>query len=407
MNREEKSKKIDEILDRGIIVEILPSREEFKEKLLNEKLTFYIGADPTNASLHLSHAKNFMLLEEFRKLGHNVYVLFGDFTACIGDPSDRTSARARLTKEQVKEFSKDWVKQIKNIIDFEDKENPARVVFNSEWLGKLTNTDLIELMANTTVQRMLERDMFQKRIAENKPIHLHEFVYPIFQGYDSVALNTDVELCGGDQKFNALMGRTLVKKYKNKEKFVVCVNLMENPVTGELMSKSRGTGVFLNVDANTMFGQIMSQPDEMIEILLINDTRIPKNIIESLDIKNKPMDAKIFTAFEIVKIFFGEESARNSRENFINTFSKKDFPADAPVFNIKKGENIPLIDIIDKNFGNELSRSEIKRLFQQNSITINDEKINDIGYIAGSSEEKDLQVKIGKRKFLLISYNPK
>lgn len=202
---------IDEILNRGIIVNILPSREEFKQRLLNEKLRFFIGADPTNTSLHLSHAKNFMLLEEFRKLGHEVFVLFGDFTACIGDPSDRNSARARLTPEQVHEFSADWVRQISPIINFNDAKNPAHVVFNGDWLNKLTMRDLINLASNTTVQHLIERDMFQKRLAENKPIHLHEFLYPLFQGFDSVALNADVELCGIDQTFNALMGRTLLK----------------------------------------------------------------------------------------------------------------------------------------------------------------------------------------------------
>ncbi|MDR0571918.1 MAG: tyrosine--tRNA ligase [Rickettsiales bacterium] len=401
-NREEKSKKIDEILDRGIIREILPTREKFKEKLMNEKLKFYIGADPTNSSLHLSHAKNFMLLEEFRRLGHEVYILFGDFTATIGDPSDRTSARARLTREDVMEFSKDWVKQIERLVDFKDESNPAKVVYNSEWLGKLSMVELINLMSNTTVQRMLERDMFQKRIVENKPIHLHEFIYPIFQGYDSVALDVDVELCGTDQTFNALMGRTLVERYKKKEKFVVCVNLMENPVTGELMSKSRGTGVFLNVDANTMFGQIMAQPDEMIEILLINDTRISKEKIKELDINNKPMEAKIFTAFEIVKIFFGKEQALKVKDNFVNTFSKKNFPTDAPVFNLNFNEEISLVDLIDKNFGDELSKSEIRRLIKQNSITINDKKIDNINYLISSKTGNELQLKIGKRKFLLV-----
>ena len=223
---------IDEILDRGIIVDILPSRAEFKKKLMTERLRFFIGADPTNTSLHLSHAKNFMLLEEFRKLGHEVFVLFGDFTACIGDPSDRNSARARLNPEQVREFSADWVRQISPLIDFNAPENPAKVVFNGEWLNKLSMRDLIELSSNTTVQHMLERDMFQKRLSENRPIHLHEFLYPIFQGFDSVALDADVELCGTDQTFNALMGRTLLRKLKNKEKFIVCNNLMENPVTG-------------------------------------------------------------------------------------------------------------------------------------------------------------------------------
>ena len=390
---------IDEILDRGVIVDILPSREEFKKKLLNEKLRFFIGADPTNASLHLSHAKNFMLLEEFRKLGHEVFVLFGDFTACIGDPSDRNSARARLTPEQVHEFSKDWVRQITPLIDFNDPENPAHVVFNGDWLNKLSMRDLIELASNTTVQHMLERDMFQKRMAENRPIHLHEFLYPIFQGVDSVALDADVELCGVDQTFNALMGRTLLKKLKNKEKFIVCNNLMENPITGELMSKSRGTGVFLNTDANTMFGQIMAQPDEMIRIFLINNTRVPLDDIDALDIENNPMKAKLFTAHKIVEIFHGTMAANSALEHFKNTFSNKVFPENAPEFAIDKPE-LSIMEILQIGMPTE-SKGELRRLILQNAVTINDAKVADTNQIVSTNDT--LFVRVGRKTFFKIT----
>lgn len=386
---------IDEILDRDVIVDILPSREEFKQRLLNEKLRFFIGADPTNASLHLSHAKNFMLLEEFRKLGHEVFVLFGDFTACIGDPSDRNSARARLTPEQVHEFSKDWVQQISPLIDFNDADNPAHVVFNGDWLNKLSMRDLIELASNTTVQHMLERDMFQKRMAENRPIHIHEFLYPIFQGVDSVALDADVELCGVDQTFNALMGRTLLKKLKNKEKFIVCNNLMENPITGELMSKSRGTGVFLNTDANTMFGQIMAQPDEMIRIFLINNTRVPLDEIDALDIENNPMNAKLFTARKIVEIFHGAAAANSALEHFKNTFSNKVFPENAPEFTTDKSE-LSVMEILQIGMPTE-SKGELRRLVLQNAVTINDAKVVDINQVLATDET--LFVRVGRKTF--------
>ncbi len=386
---------IDEILDRDVIVDILPSREEFKQRLLNEKLRFFIGADPTNASLHLSHAKNFMLLEEFRKLGHEVFVLFGDFTACIGDPSDRNSARARLTPEQVHEFSKDWVQQISPLIDFNDADNPAHVVFNGDWLNKLSMRDLIELASNTTVQHMLERDMFQKRMAENRPIHIHEFLYPIFQGFDSVALDADVELCGVDQTFNALMGRTLLKKLKNKEKFIVCNNLMENPITGELMSKSRGTGVFLNTDANTMFGQIMAQPDEMIRIFLINNTRVPLDEIDALDIENNPMNAKLFTARKIVEIFHGADAANSALEHFKNTFSNKVFPENAPEFTTDKSE-LSVMEILQIGMPTE-SKGELRRLVLQNAVTINDAKVVDINQVLATDET--LFVRVGRKTF--------
>lgn len=389
---------IDEILDRGIIVDIIPSKAEFKQRLLNEKLRFFIGADPTNTSLHLSHAKNFMLLEEFRKLGHEVIVLFGDFTACIGDPSDRNSARARLTPEQVREFSADWIRQISPLIDFNDKVNPAKVVFNGRWLNKLSMRDLIELASNTTVQHLLERDMFQKRICENRPIHLHEFLYPLFQGFDSVALDADVEMCGIDQTFNALMGRTLLKKLKNKDKFIVCNNLMENPITGELMSKSRGTGVFLDTDANTMFGQIMSLPDEMIRILLINNTRVPLEEIEALDIEHKPMDAKLFTAKTIVGILHGQQQAEQALQHFQDTFSNKVFPENALEI-ITDQETLSVFDILKLELPSQ-SNSEIRRLIAQGGVIINDIRQNDEKAVFET--KLGLKVKVGKRTFFKV-----
>ena len=259
---------IEEIFSRGVVVEVLPSKEELIKKMIaGDKLRIYIGADPTSDSLHLSHAKNYMFLEELRQLGHEVIVLVGDFTAQIGDPTDKTAARVQLSEKQVKENVRSWINQIQPLMNFKDKTNPPRILYNSEWLSKLSFKDVVLLASNFTVQQMLARDMFSKRIKEDTPIYLHEFLYPLMQGYDSVAMDVDVELCGTDQTFNALAGRTLVKRLKDKEKFVITVNLMENPKTKELMSKSRGTGVFLSASPNDMFGQIMAQPDEMIEIL--------------------------------------------------------------------------------------------------------------------------------------------
>lgn len=389
---------IDEILDRGVIVDIIPSRDEFKHRLANERLRFFIGADPTNTSLHLSHAKNFMLLEEFRKLGHEVCVLFGDFTACIGDPSDRNSARARLNPAQVREFSADWVRQISPLIDFNDPVNPARVVFNGEWLNKLSMRDLIELASNTTVQHLLERDMFQRRMQQNRPIHLHEFLYPIFQGFDSVALDADVEMCGVDQTFNALMGRTLLKKLKNKDKFVICNNLMENPVTGELMSKSNGTGVFLNTDANTMFGQIMAQPDEMIRILLINNTRVPLAEIDALDIAGDPMGAKLFTAEKIVSIFHGADAAAAARAHFRDTFSNKVFPENAPVVRTD-AHALSVMEILRLGMA-DTSNSELRRLIAQGAVTINDTRVTDDKQVFETASP--LCVRVGRKTFFRV-----
>ncbi len=392
--------RINSILDRGIVKQILPSREEFVRALISGKqLKFYIGADPTGNALHLSHAKNFMLLEEFRQLGHKVYVLFGDFTACIGDPSDRTSARTTLTREQARVNAQNWVNQIKRIINFDDPINPAEVVFNSTWHDKFSPADLMGLFSNASVQRMIERDMFQKRLAENRPIFLNEFLYPMFQGYDSVALDVDVELCGTDQIFNALTGRDLVRRYRGKDKYVVAVGLMENPITGELMSKSNNTGVFLGTDASTMFGQIMALPDEMIEVILINDTRVTLEEIKTLDITNKPMEAKLFAAREVTRIFYGEE-ADSAYEKFVETFRNRSFPADAPVV-LMDCDECSLIDLISKCLTSK-SKSEIRRLISQSAVTINGEKCGDDKVLVLIPSKDFLEVKIGKKNFFKV-----
>lgn len=401
VKQSEKEKLVDNILNRGIIKQILPSAEEFKKRLLSDKpMNFYIGADTTGNSLHLSHAKNFMLLEEFRQLGHKVFVLFGDFTATIGDPSDKLSARSQLTREMAKQNALSWVDQIKSIINFEDKTNPAEVVFNSKWLDQLSSQDLMQLFSNLTVQQLLERDMFEKRMIENKPIFVNEFLYPFFQGYDSVAMNIDVELCGTDQIFNALTGREFVKRYLNKEKFVVAVNLMENPKTNELMSKSNNTGVFLGTSANDMFGQIMAQPDEMIEVILINNTRISLEDIKKLDIENNPMEAKLFTAEEVVRIFHGEEQSKHAKEAFVSSFSKREFPQDAPVVEVEGGE-IELRELIYL-CKPDTSKSNIRRLIAQNAVSINGEKFSNDLELIKLNDNEHLEIKVGKRDFFKV-----
>ena len=177
--------KVDEILERGILVDFLPTKKEFKEALLSGKrLRFYMGADPTAKALHLGHAQNLMVLEDFRRLGHEVIFLIGDFTGMIGDPSDKSSARIKQTPVQVQENFSLWKEQVRNILDFDAKENPVQIKYNSEWLGKLNFAEVLELASNFTVQQMLERDMFVKRMQEEKPIYLHEFLYPLMQGYD-------------------------------------------------------------------------------------------------------------------------------------------------------------------------------------------------------------------------------
>src|SRR3989344_140394 len=229
-------KDLNELLTRSV-VEIIPSKASLIETLdSGKKLKIYIGTDATGESLHLGHATNYMILERFRRLGHEVIFLVGDFTSRIGDPTDRDdSERRQLSREEVVQNTKTWIDQVRPLIDVDNKENPVKVMYNHEWLSKLTFEDVLNLASNFTVQQMIERDMFQKRMQENKPLYLHELFYPLMQGFDSVAMDVDMEMCGSDQKFNALAGRTLLKKLKNKEKFVFITTLLENPVTGEKM----------------------------------------------------------------------------------------------------------------------------------------------------------------------------
>lgn len=389
------------ILDRGVIVGVLPDQASFLERLASETpMKIYIGADPTSTSLHLSHAKNYQLLEEFRQLGHEVYVLFGDFTAQIGDPTDRLAARKQLTPEDVKTNVTYWLDQIRPLMNFDDAVNPPKIVFNSEWLAKLTMADVVKLAANVTVQRMLERDMFEKRLEAGKPIHLHEFLYPLMQGYDSVAMGVDAELCGTDQTFNALVGRTLLHNISGKDKFVVTVNLMENPKTGELMSKSRGTGVFLHSTPFDMFGAIMSQPDEMTDLFFVNNTRIALPEIAEIMKAPNPRDAKMRAALEITTIFHGAEEAAKAQAMFVSLVQNKEVTADIPVITVEHPE-LSVLKLLQACVGETMSNTELRRLLSQNAIKINSEAATDENQIITITTE-GVTIKIGKHQWFKV-----
>jgi len=398
-------KTIDTLLSRSV-VEVLPSKEALRELLVSGKqIKIYIGADATGTSLHVGHATNYMILENFRKLGHKVVILIGDFTAQIGDPTDKTATRIQLTRDQVLENTKTWIKQLKPIIDIDNKENPVEIVYNHDWLAKMTFEDVVNLASNFTVQQMLERDMFEKRIQENKPIYVHEFFYPLMQGYDSVHLDVDIEMCGNDQKFNALTGRTLLKRYKNKEKFVFITTLLENPKTKEkMMSKSLGTGVFLDMSNIDMYGKLMSQPDENIPQLFTDCTffsieEINKIKKQLTDKTTNPRDIKMRLSFEITKIYHGEEKAKEAEIYFATIFQKKEIPDD--ITEIKVEENILLADIFVQN---EIvsSKAEFRRLVEEGAVKIlrngvEEEKITDYTTVATTGVYK-----VGKRRFVRI-----
>ncbi|MFZ2253143.1 MAG: tyrosine--tRNA ligase [Minisyncoccia bacterium] len=387
--------KIDELLSRSV-EEIIPSKKELKELLCSgKKLRIYIGTDATGTSLHLGHSTNYIILEKFRQLGHEVIFLVGDFTSRIGDPTDKGDAvRKQLTRNDVIENTKTWIDQVKAIIDVENKQNPVKILFNHDWLASLTFEDVINLASNFTVQQMIERDMFQKRMSSGKPLYLHELFYPLMQGYDSVAMDVDIEMCGMDQKFNALAGRTLLRKLKDKEKFVFITTLLENPVTGEkMMSKSLGTGVFLDFDEVKMYGAVMAQADENMRQLFVDCTAVSLSEIDAILSAENPRDAKMKLAYEITRMYHGDAGAEEGQNAFIETFQKGGVPDD--VLEIKP-------DYIEALLGVEIvaSKTELRRLLEAGGVrdAESGEKLSEIP----ATVDEPRVLKIGKRRFVKL-----
>jgi tyrosyl-tRNA synthetase len=258
----EREDKIELLLTKGVS-EILPGRE-YLEKLLRgkQRLSIYCGFDPTAPTLHIGHAITLRKLRHFQDLGHHVIFLIGDFTARIGDPTDKSAARTKLTEKEIKKNLKAYKKQASKFIRF-NGPNPARVKFNMKWLGRMKFADVLELASLMTVDQMLKRDMFVNRMKEEKPIYIHEFMYPLMQGYDSVAMDVDGEVGGNDQLFNMLAGRTLLKTIKGKEKFVITMKLLAD-ANGKKMGKSEGNMIALSDDPKDIYGKVMSWTDGMI-----------------------------------------------------------------------------------------------------------------------------------------------
>ena len=379
------AKKIDDVLTRGV-QQVLPVKKDLANLLAKRRIKVYQGFDPSAPSLHLGNFVGLMKLRQFQKLGHKVIFLVGDFTGMIGDPTDKLTTRKKLTREQVLENAKAWYKQAGKVLDFKGK-NPAKIIFNSEWSDKVTFKDLIEITSNLTVQQMIERDMFQERIKQNAPIYLHEFLYPVAQGFDSVHMDVDLEIGGNDQLFNMMVGRTLMKAIKGKEKFVLTTKLLVDK-EGKKVGKTTGNALFLDSDPNDFYTGIMSFPDEVILLSFELLTEIPLDGLAKKINKN-PMQEKKHLAFEIVKFLWGEDSAATAQNKFEKTFQDR-----TPEFNTKVIWSNSLSDTISP-YTSMGSISEAKRLIQQGGVKINDIKITDPNYIAMDGDK----IKIGKRTF--------
>ncbi|HOY11245.1 MAG TPA: tyrosine--tRNA ligase [Candidatus Paceibacterota bacterium] len=391
-----KAQQIEELLTKGV-ANIYPNREFLQEKLNSgKKLRIYQGFDPTANTLHIGHMAGILKLKQFQDLGHEVIFLIGDYTAMIGDP-DKKTARQQLTHKQVLANCEDYQKQASRFLNFKGK-NPVSLKFNSHWLKKLTFAETLELLTNFTVQRMLERDLFQERIKAGNPLYLHEFMYPVMQAYDSVAMDVDGEIGGNDQTFNMLSGRDLMKTLKGKEKFVLTMKLLEDP-HGKKMGKSEGNMITPSDSPADMFGKVMSWPDGAIIRGFELCTTSTLSEIAELEkmLKNgvNPRDLKAQLAKEIITLYHSKQKAMDAEMEFNKIFKDKETPADLPTIAIKSKAN----NIVDLIMETKLitSKSETRRLVEQGGVKLNDQTIKD--WKNNITPQTGDILKVGKRKF--------
>lgn len=391
-------KKIEDFLTRGV-ENIYPNIDYVRKQLLSgKKLTMYLGVDPTGPSLHLGHAIQLKKLSEFQKLGHQVILLIGDFTAMIGDPTDKAATRKQLTRREVLNNCQSYKKQASVFLDF--GWGGAKLKYNSKWFDKMNFGDVLNLASRMSVQQMLERDMFKKRMDEGKPIFIHEFMYPLMQGYDSIALGVEGEIGGNDQTFNMLTGRNLVKEISNKEKFVIACKLLTDS-SGKKMGKTEGNMITLNDDEFEMFGKIMSSADGLILSSFELCTNVSIEEIEKIkkEIEGgaNPRDAKVKLAKEIVAIYHGQEKADKAEQNFFKTFKEGGIPENIDEVVATNGEALSELSV---KAGLVKSKGEFRRLVLEGAVSNHEtgDKITDPTWKVISTAV----FKIGKRRFLKV-----
>lgn len=376
------------LLSRGVS-QIYPTVDLLKERLGKGPIRLYSGIDPTGPTLHLGHASILRKLRMFQDEGHHVVLLIGDFTALIGDPTGKFSTRKQLSPEEVKNNVTSYTEQLGRILNLDAVE----LRYNSEWLSGLSLRDMIGLLSEFTVQQMIERDMFEKRISSGEPVYVHEFLYPALQGYDSVALDVELEIGGSDQIFNMLAGRTLLKK-RGKEKFVLATKLLTDP-TGKKMGKTEGNMVALSDTPDDAFGKIMSWPDELMEagFELLTSRAMSE---ARAHIEEDPKGAKISLAHSIVAWLWGSEKAINAQETFENRFSKGLISGAIPEVYVERDS--VMADAVLQS-GLVSSKSEWRRLVLEGAVEVEGVKVTDP---SSSVQKNTQQVRIGKNRFLSI-----
>ena len=390
-----------ELISRGA-EEIIPEKE-LKQKLeesINKDtpLIVKLGCDPSRPDLHLGHGVVLRKLRHFQDLGHQAILVIGDFTAMIGDPSQRNKTRPQLTLEETKANAESYIEQAGQVLNIDS----LKIVYNSTWLDAMRFSDVIRLSSHYTVARMLERDDFTKRYKAEIPISIHEFMYPLAQAMDSVELKADVELGGTDQKFNLLVGRDLQREYKQDPQVIITLPLLEGTDGIEKMSKSYGNDIGLTDTPEDMYGKSMSISDEMIEKYFIlaadaNTKTVSKVKKQLSDSSQNPRDIKRELARAIVQLYHGQNAAKEAEQYFDRVIVNKDAPDDMD--QVELSIDTQLIEVVT-NEGLTSSKGEARRLIKQGAIRVDNEKINDESHIL--LKGKEVVIKVGKRRFIKI-----
>jgi tyrosyl-tRNA synthetase len=394
-----------DILKKGT-VEIIPE-DELLRKLENSikkksPLKIKLGCDPSVPDLHIGHAVVLNKLREFQDLGHTAILIIGDYTGMIGDPSGKKKTRPQLTFEETRENGKSYFEQASVILS----KKKTKILYNSEWLAKIDLKELITLLGKFTVQRILERDDFTNRLRDQIEISMHELLYPIMQGYDSYAIDADVELGGTDQKFNNLVGRDMQKRFGKEPQVVMLMPLLEGTDGSEKMSKSLNNYIGITDSPRDMFGKTMSIPDVLIYKYFTLATRLSpiilKEIKEELEhSENNPRNSKRRLGFELVKLYYDEDTANEAISEFDRIFIKKEIPDEIPEITLDSNEMKLITIMVENNLAE--SNAFARRLIEQGGVSVDGNKITDSNFILGSAGEFIL--KVGKRKFLKVKIN--
>jgi len=386
--RKNQDQKIEELLNRGV-AEVLPNRQELKNLMKKRKIKLYFGIDPTSSRLHLGHTIGLRKLKKFADLGHETILVVGTGTVLAGDPSLRETSRPLITQKEIRKNIKTWKNQAASVLDF----SKVKIKYNGDWLLKLNYRDINEIGSHLSAAELFQREMFQRRLKKGDTVWVKEFLYPLFQGYDSVALNVDLEIGGTDQTFNMLIGRKLLQKMRKKEKFVMTLKMILG-TDGQPMSKTRGNCVWLTDSSDEMYGKIMSIPDSLVfdysQLLTDLSLQKMKNLL--------PQEAKSSLAREIVSMYCGKKAAGDAEKEFNRIFKEKQLPSRMPQIRIKE-ESLNILDFLVK-IKLASSKAAAKRLVEQGGVKIDGQTKKD--WREKIEIKKNQIVQVGKRKFAKI-----